>query len=401
MQEITIHNYESFLLDYFESRLSASQITELKQFILLHPELEIELDADLPVLNKETLTYPSLEELKHDLTHQEQDVLEYFEGLMSKQGRAVFEKKLIEDTGLRELLTSYGKTRLEPTAETFPAKADLFKNEEDYMALQTALLYFEGAGSAEQMLSIAEQLEHDQALQHELSLYQKTRLLPDNSIVFENKEDLKRQALIIPFYRRTQYRSMAAALLLLLGLGIYFQFFLNNSARPAASGSTAALALGKRPVKNAAANKEQNRIQGEAAQKPVLNSFRTFTSKPDSSLNSPGLRQLQAEEEVPVQNLASKSSEESDSLIQTSGLASVETGEIETAMQKYTYMVPFEEEEPEQGDSLLKKPVNKVWHVLARLAKQAHKLGIKSINGNELNDNHYLLSFNAFTIEKK
>jgi hypothetical protein len=46
MSEINIYTYEIYLLDYFEGKLSQKMAEKLRQFVLKHPELDIELDSN-------------------------------------------------------------------------------------------------------------------------------------------------------------------------------------------------------------------------------------------------------------------------------------------------------------------------------------------------------------------
>ncbi len=64
----------------------------------------------------------------------------------------------------------------------------------------------------------AEKLAQSNAVfKHELALYKKTIAIADETIVFENKESLKRRSAII-FFPQNNYVRVAAALLLLFGL---------------------------------------------------------------------------------------------------------------------------------------------------------------------------------------
>ena len=53
MTGINLHNYEAYLLDFSEGNLALDTIQELKEFVQLHPELEINLsDLSFPELTK-------------------------------------------------------------------------------------------------------------------------------------------------------------------------------------------------------------------------------------------------------------------------------------------------------------------------------------------------------------
>lgn len=55
MSKINLNNYEAFLLDYLEGNLSAEDTADLLLFVSHHPELEIDLDDELPILEDSQL----------------------------------------------------------------------------------------------------------------------------------------------------------------------------------------------------------------------------------------------------------------------------------------------------------------------------------------------------------
>ncbi len=158
--KININNYEAFLLDYMEGNLSGKDIVLLKEFVLLHPELEINLeDKELVTLEAENISLDSKQDLK--------------------------------------------KNHVSITDEQFVAYIENTLNEEERQKIDLACY-------------------NDALLAKELRLYKSTILKTDHAIVFENKSALKKQNKVIYFSART-YLSAAAALLLLLGLWFVFK----------------------------------------------------------------------------------------------------------------------------------------------------------------------------------
>ncbi|MCB0820510.1 MAG: hypothetical protein KDC13_07795, partial [Bacteroidetes bacterium] len=96
MSTINKNNYEAFLLDYFEGCLSSELSAELQQFVLDHPELEIDLgDFDLPVLEADSTTeLPDSVKLNLHLTKDklqfrfDELCFAYYEGTISKSGNS-------------------------------------------------------------------------------------------------------------------------------------------------------------------------------------------------------------------------------------------------------------------------------------------------------------------------
>lgn len=167
-QKINIYNYEAFLLDYSEGRLSSEQEAELMLFLSKHPDLNFDPETlHDTVLTQEHLPYLNKAELKKS------------------------EKDLVSD----EMMVEYIEGTL---------------NEENKKQVEVNVLYHTG-------------------IKKELDLYLKTILRPDKDIVFDEKSKLKRKNKVILFSLSEYVRyGIAAAVLLLLGL----TFWWNSSIEP-------------------------------------------------------------------------------------------------------------------------------------------------------------------------
>ncbi len=77
--------------------------------------------------------------------------------------------------------------------------------------------YLENVLEGEEKLEAEKLALNNTVFKHELELYKKTIAVTDATIVFENKESLKRSAAVI-FFPQNNYIRVAAALLLLLGI---------------------------------------------------------------------------------------------------------------------------------------------------------------------------------------
>src|ERR1043165_339696 len=93
--EINVHNYEAFLLDELEGKLSAGQSSALRVFLLAHPELDVDLSgSDFPALAPEPIAFPTPSSLAKDKPSElEIKVISYLEGQMDSETRLVFEKE--------------------------------------------------------------------------------------------------------------------------------------------------------------------------------------------------------------------------------------------------------------------------------------------------------------------
>ncbi|MBL7895043.1 MAG: hypothetical protein JNK50_07125 [Bacteroidia bacterium] len=160
---ITLENYEAYLLDYMEGNLSKADTALLQQFVVLHPELNIDLsELELVELEATNITFENKNNLKKEITPlvRDEDYVDYIENNLSTSE----------------------KNKIDTLASQYPS------------------------------------------VKKELGLFQKTILQPELNIVFENKSDLKKEAKVIWLFSR-QTLSMAAALLLVVTFVFMFRFF--------------------------------------------------------------------------------------------------------------------------------------------------------------------------------
>jgi len=221
---INKNNYEAFFLDYYEGKLSPNEVAELLLFIEQYPEVKGEFESfENITLEDFSVSFENKAELKKEITLTNKD--EYFikavEGSITEAEQELLHQFLKQHPQLFYEFELYKKTKLQPEFEL------VFENKEDlkYSYSPTDALLIE---AVENRLSISEldllqlQLQSDAALKKEFNLYQQTKLKADITIVFENKESLKRRAgFVVPLYIRY---AAAAAILLLFGL-----FFLLNN----------------------------------------------------------------------------------------------------------------------------------------------------------------------------
>ena len=159
MHKIDIHNYEAYLLDFSEGNLTGELQVELELFLIQHPELEINLD----------------------------------------------ELSLVS---------------LENEAASFSNKNSLKKSEADLVSETQFIGYIENHLPENERLALEKSCAINPSLAKELTLYNHTIAKADETIVFENKQSLKRKPKVIWFnFSATQYAA-AACIVFLIGLFI-------------------------------------------------------------------------------------------------------------------------------------------------------------------------------------
>lgn len=179
--EINKHNYEAFFLDYHEGNLPPQQVAELLLFVEQNPELREEFESfeNVTLDDLSAFTFERKNELKKEINSLNRE--EYF--------IAAVENILIPAE--KNLLTDFLKKNPQHVSEF-----DIY---------QKTKLQVE----AEILCPQKEELK-------EIAVCQNVRVVPDLSIVYENKEELKhKERRVIPFY---YYVAAAAAILLLFGL---------------------------------------------------------------------------------------------------------------------------------------------------------------------------------------
>ncbi len=166
--EISRHNYEVFFIDYFDHTLSPQDVAELLIFLEENQDLmeEFENYENVPIPSASDIIFPSKPELKR---HEEKSLFSNDEVIAFLEG-------------------------------------DLDQNTKEKFVLK---------------------LESDVLLQKQVSLFRKTFLSPDKSVVFIDKKNLKRITIVDVVYRILYFTASIAAILILT-IGLYNSFMKNN-----------------------------------------------------------------------------------------------------------------------------------------------------------------------------
>lgn len=162
---ITRNNYEIYFLDYYENSLSPEKIKELMDFLDANPDLKKEFAEFelISIKDDSAVTFPFKQNLKKN-------------------------ESLINSANYREYMIDFIENNLTPN-----------KQEE-----------------------LNKYIQNNTALQKELEAFKRTRLIPDLSVSFPNKNKLKHYK-FKPFILNTQYTlrntiAIAASVAILIGL---------------------------------------------------------------------------------------------------------------------------------------------------------------------------------------
>lgn len=410
MSKINSHNYEAFLVDYFDGNLSDVLITELKAFVIANPQLNIDLDdMDLPSFSEEGIEAGFKNDLKKtDTFLEDEELINYLENNLTEADKKIFEVKLVNDIALNNELNGYKKTILinEP-ALVFNEKAGLVKTDDDLILNNSALAYIEGQLEASGKLQFEAELKTNSTLQKEVSLFNKTKLEATTSIQFPDKGSLKKETKVIALFSFRKLASMAAAILLLIGLAFVFNYY---NSKPIISDQLAnsisnnvnkvidtidSLNLATTKSKALIANNVTNAAESKSPSKG---------NRKDLNIAKTNTVVLNENEILPLANNLIEN--ESKAVFANNNTSKVDTtntllSNLNSTTPKFSkqnyLIVEVAEEEEAVASTTVKKGF---WKRAVDIAKQANKVGIKSLDGEETPDKNYVLSFNSFSVEK-
>ncbi len=416
MSKINLHNYEAYLLDYFEGNLTEQEGVELKSFLEAHPELDVDLNAsDFPIINDQT----EIVDFKNNLIKSDADVTEdkllnYLENNLSKSDTLEFEQQILLNSDLKRLLDQYKKTILKPTRTiTFGNKAQLIKNEDDFILNNKFIAYFEKQLSLNEKVNFEKELLANPELQKELNLIFKTKLEVDKTLVYPNKAELKKKNKIIVLFSFRNVASMAAAILLLFGLFVVFNP--NNSvltsrgevaANSNIKGSKTRLPSVKNSIKlpKSYTSDVKNirhatkHIKIKHPKDSMINNLATHTLEINAVTNNtkqdtviPSYKQELPKNETPIATVTNGTKTFAPIII--SNTVNEKTNVANSIAVEYEDDEDSETTEPSSKNHFRKRIVS--------LAKQANKLGVKSVAAEEPSKDAFVFSFNSFSVEKK
>ncbi|HET6989975.1 MAG TPA: hypothetical protein VFJ43_01575, partial [Bacteroidia bacterium] len=204
--KINKDNCEAFFLDYYEGNLSKEGVEELFAFLTLNPEMRELFDSydEVSFSPDKQIQFEGKAGLKKSVDSSdginESNYEEYFvsevEGLLNAEEKAQLEKFIVLNPAKRNELELLRETILKPdTSVVFEDKNSLMKSvfvtEANFDEL--AVSSMEGLLNPEEEKVFTASLAANPEQQKSFELYKQTKLSADTSIVFEDKESLKRK----------------------------------------------------------------------------------------------------------------------------------------------------------------------------------------------------------------
>ena len=211
--KINRNNYEIWFLDFYEGHLTKEQVDELMIFLGQHYDLKEEFNRFenilLPSINN--VVFDEKDSLKKSViicegNINENNYIDYFirevEGDLTNEEAIALDKFIKINTFLKKELELFKKTKIFPDQTiTFPLKENIkkkeivpvgFINEKNYTEIFIAAI--ENDLSHNQHNDLKEFLITNTHLKKEFELFGQTKLMADTTIVFNNKNQLKKKA---------------------------------------------------------------------------------------------------------------------------------------------------------------------------------------------------------------
>lgn len=341
MGKINIDNYEAYLLDFSEGNLTDELQMELELFLIQHPELDINLsDLSLISLNEESISFSNKNSLK--------------------------------------------------------------KAETDLVSEDQLVAYIEGQLSVKEKTEVEKSCSNNPLLAKELALFQKTILQVDSSIVYPNKNELKRKPKVIWFNFSTIQYAAAACILFLIGLFILWPKDQSNNNSNLAINSSKNT---KQPI--------ADKNQASPTKEQLPNSVVTESATASEKLNTTNIKPQYIKPKNTNTLLANNSVQNNSNKdsITKSPIEQIVNPSNETLIalntptsikkQNNTVVQVISENDDEPVAMNTEKKKKGIWAAASKALKNLNHAGVKSVNGDEKEESSYALTLGGLSITHK
>lgn len=220
---INKNNYEAYFLDYHEGNLSPEEVADLFLFLSEYPELKKELDdfENIVLDDFSAPVFENKESLKKNITpdNREDYFIRAVEGTLDANELILLQTFLTTHPEFLKEFNQFEKTKLhaDPTL--------IFENKEELKQLteqdQLLISSIEGLLSKNEQAQLEKELSVNAELKKAFLLYQHTKSIANPSVIFADKQSLKRKEhKAIPLF---YYISSAAAAIAVI-IGLFFLF---------------------------------------------------------------------------------------------------------------------------------------------------------------------------------
>ncbi len=318
-------------------------------------------------------------------------MLDHLEGNLSPQDTLALKAFAILHPEL-ELNFDDELVSLENESITFGGKQNLKAGFSDELVIG----YLENVLEGEEKKEAEKLAQNNTVFKHELDLYKKTIAVADNSIVFENKERLKRRSAII-FFPQNNYIRVAAALLLLVGLWFMVSRIIKDDLKvtPEIANKLKEekiVPLNNAPIENQTNASELKDNTNELIAKNTSKQSTVTTNKEKENLITSTISiNVPNEKQEPQLADRSLNKEQPENRIETNNGQLANTTTSEKTGPKYII------EEGADDEVVVAQPKSKLWNAASGLLKRLNRRGVENVNSSENNNEMFI---GALTISK-
>jgi hypothetical protein len=345
-------------------------------------------------------------------------LLNYLEGNLSEEEHTHMRSKLLNDKNLALELELLKKTVLQADPSVlFPEKNKLHKTGEDLVLSSRVISYYEQLMPAPEKEAFEQELSQSFDLRQELELISKTKLRADMSLMYPDKNELKRAGRVIALFTPRLVAALAASLLLLLTLTLVLMHYTKQEPAPVLakikqSGVPALHQVSPNQLPDPVKNNETT-TPPPSQNVPEISSPSPAGPKvkqkplPASQTTLPVNQVAKHKERISPQEFPEKRDDVASNpalltevkKIDNQGVTNIQTPAPDSAFGQMHALAVLEEGDDDEADTPGARPKG-FWQKAVRVAKKINSLGIKNIDGEEQGNKNYSLSFNSFSVEK-
>ncbi len=228
--KININNYEEFAIDYIEGNLDEATKMEFEYFLEQNPSIKHELEGISDVyVEPSNEVYSNKQNLKHSeiegISQFDYLCIAGIEGVISKQEKEELKFIFDQNNDFLKDYELYSKTKIKQDEVLYPnPKHELKESGIEHIPYLEYLMISktEGTITTEQEEELTKISSNNPAVAKEMLIMSRTKLRPDNNIVFPNKKSLKRTQIVTIRNISTAVASIAAIFLIFIGIKAAF-----------------------------------------------------------------------------------------------------------------------------------------------------------------------------------
>lgn len=238
MMNINKNNYESYLVDYSEGKLSVNLAREVENFLAANPDIKAEFElfmedvpmntaienAEVSFSGKDLLKSMPYDKAPAQSEFFQQQCVANIENLHSAGEKALFEKSLINNPEKQKEYNLFSKTILSAENITYNEKLTLKQEYTSHVINpdnfnEYSIACTEGWLNHQGMVALNEFIAANPEYKKAYDLCQQIKFTPDYSVVFPNKSSLKKFR-ILSFATAKNF-SVAASVAAVLAFGYF------------------------------------------------------------------------------------------------------------------------------------------------------------------------------------